>query len=206
MNRRLLITACLLGCGLVSAFAEDGYRLWLRYDRFESRADRDDYRRPLQSLVISTPTGAESAIITSARAEIARGLDTMLGRELTTVHLVSGATDLALGAEGYALNNVSVDGETAVRIHANSDAGALYGVFDLLRRMQMGEPVNELDVVLVLKIERRLLNHWDDLNGFVEGSTIGRVTDGSFYGHELSAIAGVANTGSDRNWTGHPRA
>ena len=39
-----------------------------------------------------------------------------------------------------------------------------------------------------------------------EGSTIGRITDGSVHGHELSAIAGVANTGSDRNWTGHPLA
>ncbi len=148
--------------------AEDGYRLWLRYDRIEKRSERDDYRRPMQSLVISTPTGTESEIIKSARSEIARGLDTMLERELTTVHVVKGSPDSTLEAEGYALDNATVDGETAVRIRANSDAGALFGVFDLLRLVQMGETVDELDVVTSPKINRRLLNHWGDLNGFVE--------------------------------------
>jgi alpha-glucuronidase len=34
------------------------------------------------------------------------------------------------------------------------------------------------------------------------GSTVARVIDGSLYGERLTAIAGVANTGSDRNWCG----
>jgi alpha-glucuronidase len=35
------------------------------------------------------------------------------------------------------------------------------------------------------------------------GSTVAKVADGSLYGQRLTGIAGVANTGSDRNWTGH---
>src|SRR5207302_8393298 len=35
------------------------------------------------------------------------------------------------------------------------------------------------------------------------GSTVTKVADGSLYGQRLTGIAGVANTGSDRNWTGH---
>lgn len=35
------------------------------------------------------------------------------------------------------------------------------------------------------------------------GSTVARATDGSLYGHPLSAIAGVANVGLDTNWCGH---
>lgn len=34
------------------------------------------------------------------------------------------------------------------------------------------------------------------------GSTVARVVDGSLYGHRLTGMAGVANTGSDRNWSG----
>jgi alpha-glucuronidase len=34
------------------------------------------------------------------------------------------------------------------------------------------------------------------------GSTVGRVLDGSLHGHQLTGMAGVANTGTDRNWTG----
>ncbi len=35
------------------------------------------------------------------------------------------------------------------------------------------------------------------------GSTVSRVVDGTLYRQRLSGIAGVANTGTDRNWTGH---
>ncbi|OHE88509.1 MAG: hypothetical protein A3G75_09580 [Verrucomicrobia bacterium RIFCSPLOWO2_12_FULL_64_8] len=38
------------------------------------------------------------------------------------------------------------------------------------------------------------------------GSTVARVVDGTLGGHALTLIAGVANTGTDRNWCGHPLA
>ena len=34
------------------------------------------------------------------------------------------------------------------------------------------------------------------------GSTVASVADGSLHGHALTAMAGVANTGTDRDWTG----
>lgn len=39
-----------------------------------------------------------------------------------------------------------------------------------------------------------------------KGSTVARVTDGSIYPHQLTAIAAVANIGDDANWCGHPFA
>jgi alpha-glucuronidase len=39
-----------------------------------------------------------------------------------------------------------------------------------------------------------------------EGSLVSKAIDGSLFGHSLSAIAGVANIGNDRNWCGHPFA
>ncbi len=39
-----------------------------------------------------------------------------------------------------------------------------------------------------------------------EGSTVARVVDGTLHGHSISAMAAVANTGTDRNWCGHPFA
>ena len=35
------------------------------------------------------------------------------------------------------------------------------------------------------------------------GSTVARVVDGTLHGQRKTGIAGVANTGNDRNWTGH---
>ncbi|MBP1666428.1 MAG: alpha-glucuronidase, partial [Bacteroidetes bacterium] len=39
-----------------------------------------------------------------------------------------------------------------------------------------------------------------------KGSLVAKVTDGSLDNHKLTAVAGVANTGDVRNWTGHPIA
>jgi alpha-glucuronidase len=36
-----------------------------------------------------------------------------------------------------------------------------------------------------------------------KGSTVAKVVDGTLENHLLTGMAGVANTGSDRNWTGH---
>ncbi len=36
-----------------------------------------------------------------------------------------------------------------------------------------------------------------------EGSPVSSVVDGTLFGHRTSAMAGVANIGTDRNWTGH---
>ena len=38
------------------------------------------------------------------------------------------------------------------------------------------------------------------------GSLVAHVADGSLHGHALSAVAAVANIGTDRNWCGHPFA
>jgi alpha-glucuronidase len=36
-----------------------------------------------------------------------------------------------------------------------------------------------------------------------KGSTVAKVIDGSLENHKLTGMAGVANTGTDQNWTGH---
>lgn len=36
-----------------------------------------------------------------------------------------------------------------------------------------------------------------------EGATVARVTDGTLFGQEYTAVAGVANIGLDTNWCGH---
>lgn len=37
-----------------------------------------------------------------------------------------------------------------------------------------------------------------------EGSTVAEVVDGSLFDYPITGMAGVANIGTDRNWTGHP--
>ncbi len=165
--KRLLLTALLVCVGLPSLVAEDGYRLWLRYDRFLWKKVRETFSDELQSVVLQTPPGKASEVLTSAEAELLQGMDGMIDHQ-PRVYIVAGETAPELGKDGFAIKTIKVDGRTGVRIAANSDAGALYGVFDLLRRLQLREPMADLDYTSTPKIERRVLNHWDNLNRFVE--------------------------------------
>jgi alpha-glucuronidase len=51
---------------------------------------------------------------------------------------------------------------------ANRDIGLLYGSFYLLRMLQTLQPVFPLSIVQFPKLNLRMLNHWDNLNRYVE--------------------------------------
>ena len=147
--------------------AEDGYRLWLRYDRLTDAARRAADVAVLGDIILATPAGTDSATIAAARNELATGLTGLLGAT-PPVTLEHTAPDAALGDEGYRLAAKSHNGTRTVVITANHDVGVLYGAFALLRRIQTGGPLDSLNVVSVPKIQLRLLDHWDNLDRTIE--------------------------------------
>lgn len=58
-----------------------------------------------------------------------------------------------------------------------------------------------VDLAYLAPMWREVLDADTYANG--PGTTVAKITDGSAKGHRTSVIAGVANTGTDRNWTGH---
>ena len=161
MRRRLLAFLLLLP-GLLRA--EDGYRLWLRYDRLTDEPLRAAYAAALAQIVLATPAGTESPTLAAARTELADGLGGLLGCNASVV-VEKAATAAPLGDEGYALSH---RGPATFVIRANRDIGVLYGAFALLRQVQAHRPIAALAVSTSPKVSRRLLNHWDNLNRFVE--------------------------------------
>jgi alpha-glucuronidase len=147
-------------CLAASLRADDGYRLWLRYDRLEGAA-------PVARVVLATPAGTESPVLVAARDELIRGLTGLTG-SAPVVAVESSAAKPALVAEGYNLSRLEREGGATVAISANDDQGILYGAFALLRHVQQGLPLEGLNITAAPKIQRRLLNHWDDLNRHVE--------------------------------------
>ena len=171
-----LMRGLCLAAGLMSATmtasvarAEDGYDLWLRYRPLPA-AQRPTVRSV--AAVADTPT------LKVARDELERGLGGLVGGAQAldgpTILLgtpmsspVVASMNLPLkgaGDEGYVIRTV---GATTV-IAANSDVGVLYGVFHYLRLVQTGQGVDKLDILSAPKINHRLLNHWDNLDGSVE--------------------------------------
>ena len=59
-------------------------------------------------------------------------------------------------------------------ITAHQEIGLLYGTFALLRLIQTQTPIDQLDVTSSPRVQYRLLNHWDNMNGSIERGYAGR--------------------------------
>src|SRR5690606_37919618 len=100
------------------------------------RATRDERLRGLDGLLGQAPAQGESA-------DRAGALMVGTPESLPALARLALALD-GLGAEGYLIRSTRVDGRAATVVAANTDAGALYGAFHLLRLLQTGQAVDAL--------------------------------------------------------------
>jgi alpha-glucuronidase len=193
-----LIRAALLS-GLAAAFylfagatarAEDGYRLWLRYDELP-RPAREAYRPRVTSIVVQ----GRSQTLDAIRTELAEGCAGLLGVSVPLAQQVErdGAIVVgtpqsspliarlgwkrqlsALGPEGFRLRSLKLGPHSITVIAAAGEAGALYGAFHFLRLMQTLRPIADLDITEQPRLRIRVLNHWDNLDGSIERGYAGR--------------------------------
>jgi len=165
---------------LSSLKAEDGYELWLRYNKISNVSILDQYKKQINSPVVigGSPT------ITIIKNELARAFSGLTGIAYTILpfannssSFIAGISSSAvlssiipkneldqIGNEGFIIK--TKPGKTIVT--ANTDIGLLYGIFHFLRLLQTQQPVSSLTIISSPKIKSRLLNHWDNLNRTVE--------------------------------------
>ncbi len=178
-GRWVMALAALVGLATASlARAEDGYDLWLRY-------------RILPGALAAAAQATEvtgrgtSPTATLAAAEVQRGLSGLSGTLVPARQTIAAGgvmvadardPDVAalrlpvsgLGEDGYLVRRVSIAGRRVALVTANSDRGLLYGAFALLRFVQTGGALSQIDLRSVPKVRLRLLDHWDNLDGSVE--------------------------------------
>jgi alpha-glucuronidase len=92
---------------------------------------------------------------------------------LGTPHSLPVLTRLSLplegaGAEGYVLRSAQLDGHRIIVIAANTDAGVLYGTFHFLRLLQTDRDLAQLLVTSAPRVQRRVLDHFDNPDGSIE--------------------------------------
>ncbi|HSU50141.1 MAG TPA: alpha-glucuronidase family glycosyl hydrolase [Segetibacter sp.] len=175
----ILLLFCTLLCK-----AEDGYRLWLRYDLINNNQLLASYRNSVTSVhfPVGTPT------LVAAKDELQMGLEGLLGRKiliqtnLSNASIVVGTVKSSniiaslgmdqqltkVGEEGFVILTTKKDQKNVIAIAANSDVGVLHGVFHFLRLLQTGQTIQNLSITSAPKIKYRLLDHWDNLNRSVE--------------------------------------
>ena len=134
-----------------SVKADDGYRLWLRYDQISTR-------------IKSIKVHGKSATFDVIRDELSQVVDHD-GKVSVVVRKQE-----QLGPEGFRIRTLGSE----VIITAGSDVGALYGAFHFLRLLQTGQPIDRLQIDQKPALKLRLLNHWDNLDRSIERGYAGK--------------------------------
>ena len=181
--KNVLFILCLTVC-TARLHAEDGYRLWLRYDLVRNNERLVQYRDAISGVQVL----GKSPTLAAAKNELQNGLTGLLGRKplfqntiqngtlvIETLQasariasLIPNVQKAAAGSEGFIIRTVQQYGKHFTIITANSDVGVLYGVFHFLRLLQTERPIRQLLIITAPKIQHRILNHWDNLNRTVE--------------------------------------
>lgn len=165
--------------------ADDGYRLWLRFDKVSDASRLSAYQEAIQQVFID----GEGEILHTAGTELTRALAGLLGREVPLLEsagakpgilagligqstlidqLVPDATKSQIEPEGFAILRKPHNGIQHLVIAAKDDRGLLYGSFHLLRLLQTYASLSGVAVVENPKVKLRILNHWDNLDRTVE--------------------------------------
>ncbi|MBK5272509.1 MAG: alpha-glucuronidase, partial [Bacteroidia bacterium] len=124
---------------ILSLNAQYGHELWLRNKT---------------AVPVTIVCAKNSPTLSIARQELQQGWQ---GQQGASVNLLI-TKNKAIKADGFRLTQNSIE--------ATSDAGILYGVYEMLRRQQTGQSLS--DEINNPSYERRILNHWDNLNGTIE--------------------------------------
>jgi len=197
-----LLLAALMAAA-AGARAEDGYDLWLRY-RPLSGEWLKAYREAARELVPGTPSAtlsiakAELAHGLAGMLQVELPLAAQPTRDGSIIFgtpassalianlkldggaLAGGASAgpaaglQRTGSEGYLIRSLNYEGHRVTVIAANTDIGVLYGSFHFLRLLQTQQPLEHLDIVSVPRIQRRVLDHWDNLDRTVERGYAGQ--------------------------------
>jgi len=162
--------------------AENGHELWLRY-RALPDSQAMALRQTIQNIVI-THQSPEFDVI---QQELKRALPILLSSQLTinqtitnnSLIITTGNDEFArqlkisnqlqsINNEGYIITTLIWKKKHLTVIAGKTDAGALYGTFAFLRWIQTGKPIDNLNITNQPRLQTRMLNHWDNLDGSVE--------------------------------------
>lgn len=164
--------------------AEDGYDLWLRYQAVSSKQEAKQIKTLFKQVVIEQSPGTFAVIQDELKragqgmivaepgftGTLSKKASLIIGTPSSCAALRSGLIGDILGSageEGYFIGYTPSTKKTLI-VAANTPVGALYGTFHLLRLLQSGVDISEIDILESPKITHRLLNHWDNLDRTVE--------------------------------------
>ncbi len=169
--------------------ADDGYRLWLRYERLpEQRLSL------IKAYITAIVVEGVSPTLNAIRTELRDGCTSLLGQVIPVANDTTRGAILvgtprsspliralrwqsqlaAMSPDGFRIRSETIAGHPITVIASPAETGALYGAFHFLRLIQTEQAVDRLDLTESPQLQLRMLNHWDNLDGSVERGYAGR--------------------------------
>ncbi len=156
----------------ILSFADDGSRLWLKYDLIKDQKQKLSYVKFSKFIAGNT----ENPTLQKAAEELQSGFAGLLG----TKTIISKTNTTQTGGIIFEISNnqsltqkLNNDGFAIFTKNGNliisskSEVGVLYGAFELLRNIQTLQAIGQ-NIISNPKVKIRMLNHWDNANGTVE--------------------------------------
>ncbi len=169
----------------VDSSAQTDYKLWLQYEKVQDAKLVSEYQSTINGIVALD----NSETIQAATKELQLGLSGLLGNKINVQQNVEAENVLILGSksslkedilknlkndfdlindEGYIIKTIKSKDKNRILVTGKTDIGVLYGVFNFLKLLQTNKSIENLNILDAPKINVRMLNHWDNLNGTVE--------------------------------------
>jgi alpha-glucuronidase len=168
------------------AHSETGEQGWLRYAALPPQAAQQYKKMPQQVVA-----GGQSAVSHSAASELARGLHSMLGENVSVSPTLPNGDSFVLGTpaeirrllptwklssppapEGFSLAQFAAQGHSYWVLAGGTDRGELYGVFRILELVAQQKQVGPTSEAPSSPI--RWVNQWDNFDGNIERGYAGR--------------------------------
>lgn len=181
-SRRYLILFCclLFAYGL---WANDGYELWLKYRLTSNTSRLNEYVQAADNIFFP----ASHPTLQVAQNELKSAFEGITGKTpnfrnnpASTLVIATqsslptqfrnafGNSWQSINDEGYLIKAIRQNGRQHLIVSAKKETGLLYGIFHLIRLMQMDQSLNNVNIVESPAVKLRVLNHWDNLDRTVE--------------------------------------
>ena len=185
LNKNFLLITILFLVFANATFGQKDYKLWLQYDTIKNPNVKTAYLNNIKG--IASFGNSETSLI--ATKELKFALSNMLGINIPMNTNINQTNAVIIGAqaalsseilkaaaidfkqindEGFIIKSISIKNKKHILITAKKDIGVLYGVYSFLRLVQTNTSIENLNIVDAPKINLRVLNHWDNLDGTVE--------------------------------------
>ncbi|WP_416151936.1 alpha-glucuronidase family glycosyl hydrolase [Salipaludibacillus sp. HK11] len=160
----------------------NSYKAWLQY----SGKSSSDYTRQITPLISNIVVEEDSLILKSAKEELVQAISSMFGispkvtkkKETDKALILTTAltelpnnSDYTVSNEGFRIETVN---NQEIYIAGKTDQGILYGVYHILRLLQMEESIVDLSIYENPVNQVRMVNHWDNIDGSIERGYAGK--------------------------------